>query len=208
MKPFDPTAETRKTRRNLPHWEQDGCLYFLTFRLADSLAREQLDAWEEERKIWFAHHQHPWDSETWKEYDRRFARGIDAWLDAGAGSCLLARSDLRRIVVDALRFFDGERYAMDAFVVMPNHVHVLFSPHPGRELGTIRHSWKSFTAKEIHKACGTSGEFWRDEGFDHIVRGEVHREHYRRYIRENSLKARLGPDMYSLWERNSGEVVE
>lgn len=201
MKPFDPNAETRKTRRNLPHWEQDGCLYFVTFRLADSLAREQLDAWVEERKIWFAHHPQPWDNDTWKEYDRRFAKVIDGWLDAGAGACLLGRPSLRRIVSDALGYFDGERYDLDAYVVMPNHVHALVAPREGWDIGKIRHAWKSFTAKKIHKACGTSGEFWRDEGFDHIVRSKSHLEHYRRYIQENPVKARLAGDMFTHWQK-------
>ena len=204
MKPFDPNAETRKSRRNLPHWEQDGCLYFVTFRLADSLAKEQLDEWEEERAIWCNHHPPPWDTATWLEYDQRFSRKIDYWLDAGAGSCLLACPNLRQIVQDALLFFHEARYDLDCFVVMPNHVHILVAPRPGWELGRIRHSWKSFTAKAINKACGTAGEFWKDEGFDHIVRSEAHRDHYRKYIRGNPAEARLSRNQYTFRQCPTG----
>ena len=200
MKPFDPNAETRKTRRNLPHWSQEGCLYFLTFRLADSLAKEQLQTWENERDLWLGFHPQPWDEPTWLDYDRRFARVIDAWLDAGSGACLLAEPHPRSLVVDALRHFDGTRYHLDAFVVMPNHVHVLCAPVEPWDTGRIRHTWKFFTAKGINRYQGTTGPVWRDEGFDHIVRSDEHRIHYRRYIRENPVKAHLSANSFTHWE--------
>ena len=198
MKSFDPNGGTRKTRRNLPHWMQEGCLYFVTFRLADALAQAQLRQWEDERRIWMGFHPQPWDASTWNEYDQRFSQRIDAWLDAGRGSCLLARPEVSEIVVAALRHFDGERYDIDAFVVMPNHVHVLVAPREPWDLRRIEHSWKSFTAKEINRLCGRTGALWLEEGFDHIVRSEAHRDHFRGYIAENPGKAGLRDDQYFL----------
>ena len=201
MKPFDPNDETRMSRRKLPHWEQDGCTYFVTFRMVDSLAQSQLQEWEEDLRIWKDFHPPPWDAITQADYSRRFTARIHGWLDAGAGSCMLARPDVREVVVGAIRHFEGTRYNLDAFVVMPNHVHVLVTPWEPWGLGQIQHSWKSYTAHEINRLLGRTGAFWHEEGFDHIVRDAAHLERFQRYIAENPAKAKLRDDEYFLHVR-------
>jgi len=129
MKPLDPEAGVAKSRRNLPHWEQAGCTYFLTWRLADSLPATKLAEWTESRNRWLALNPRPWSSATSAEYNREFVVRIEGWLDAGHGSCVLCRPDVRRILVGALQFFHGKRYDIDACVIMPNHVHVLVTPY-------------------------------------------------------------------------------
>ena len=49
---FDPWAEIKIHGDKLPHWQQPGACYFLTFRLADSIPKQKLDVWKEEREIW------------------------------------------------------------------------------------------------------------------------------------------------------------
>ena len=71
---------------------------------------------------------------------------------------------------NALLFFDGARYAIHAWVVMPNHIHVLFTPTPGWSLSDILSSWKSFTAKEANKVLLRSGQFWHEDYFDRFIR--------------------------------------
>src|SRR6185503_12328146 len=56
---FDPRAHVRITHHNLPHWQQIGATYFVTFRLADSLPSTLLDRWRNERQAWIARHPHP-----------------------------------------------------------------------------------------------------------------------------------------------------
>lgn len=56
FQPYNNRLETRIYRRNLPHWRQIGCTYFVTFRLGDSIPAPILQAWEEERRIWLAAH--------------------------------------------------------------------------------------------------------------------------------------------------------
>lgn len=126
--PFDKKVEIRKRRRNLPHWEQGGCTYFVTFRLADALSQAKLGDFVEQRTRWFGLHPKPWTVEVWEEYRKRFGDPVQKWLDAGYGSCALRRPEVRQIVEDALRHFDGDRYDLGEFVVMPNHVHVLVTP--------------------------------------------------------------------------------
>ena len=120
--------EIHKTRRNLPHWTRDGSIYWITFRLADSLPQEKLSIWKAERDLWKNHHPEPWHEADWKEYDERFGKRLENWLDAGYGSCVLGRPEIRWIVRECLFRFDGERLRIHACVIMPNHVHLLLEP--------------------------------------------------------------------------------
>lgn len=118
------------------------------------------------------------------EIDRAFGEQLDRYLDAGYGSAILTAHGA--VVADALKYFDGQRYQLDAWCVMPNHVHVLICV-PGRaELDRILHSWKSFTAHQIGL-----GVIWQREYFDRIVRGGDELERLRQYIRANPLRAGL-----------------
>ena len=78
-------GEIRATKNRLPHWEQDGCTYFITFRLADSLPQRLLDGWKEERRIWLELHPEPWSDVDEAEYHQRFSGARERWLDAGHG---------------------------------------------------------------------------------------------------------------------------
>jgi len=186
---FDEYADVDVSRRNLPHWSQAGTTCFVTFRLADSLPAEKLAQLEEERSRWLAHHPLPWSDVEKREYYDRFPAKIDEWLDAGYGSCSLAKETVANIVADALRHFDGARYDLGAWVVMPNHVHALVAPKQGHDLGAILHSWKSFTANQINKQLGRSGPLWQHESYDHIVRNEEALLRITEYIERNPEKA-------------------
>jgi len=61
---FNPYAEIRETRNRLPHWQQEGAVYFLTFRLADSIPQDLRDQWQDEWEAWMQHHPEPWDQAT------------------------------------------------------------------------------------------------------------------------------------------------
>lgn len=191
FQPFDPRQPTQITERNLPHWQQEGTAYFVTFRLGDSLPQSKLKQWKEEREQWMRQNQPPWTEQQHRDYAERFPKRLNEWLDAGEGSCLLAQEKPAKIVEDALRHFDGERYLLDEFVIMPNHVHVIFLPMAGHNLSGILHSWKSFTSHTINKELNRKGNLWLDESFDHIVRSFEQLEFYRAYIRENPTKAKL-----------------
>lgn len=126
---------------------------------------------------------------------------MERWLDAGHGSCVLKNTGLRSMVSESLQHFQGIRYDMDAWVVMPNHVHVLVRPRDDWSLECLLHTWKSFTANRLNKVLVRTGSFWMDETFDHIVRSEAQLAHYLCYIRENPAKARLPKGQFTLWER-------
>jgi putative DNA methylase len=116
---------------------------------------------------------------------------FESLLDAGHGEGVLARPEAGAIVEGALLHFDGERYALHAWCIMPNHVHVLFTPAPAVALSAIVHAWKSFTAHAINRALGRTGRLWWEEYFDRAIRDADHFERALSYIEENPVKAGL-----------------
>ncbi len=148
---FDRDAPVSNLAGNLPHWRQPGVTYFVTFRLADALPQERLNQWRQELDDWMHQHPEPHDEATRREFYDRFPARLQRWLDASYGSCVLSMPEVRSIVENALRHFNGERYDLDEFAVASNHVHVLVTPLGEHELSDILHSWKSFTAHEILK---------------------------------------------------------
>jgi REP element-mobilizing transposase RayT len=116
---------------------------------------------------------------------------IHEFLDNGYGSCFLRDERLAKTVEDSLVHFDGVRYALHAWCVMPNHVHTLFTPRSGHKMSTFLHSWKSFTARECNKVLGRTGQFWQREPFDRYIRNERHFRNAQTYIEDNPVKAGL-----------------
>jgi putative transposase len=127
---FNPYTDIRHTENRLPHWQQDGAVYFVTFRLADAMPIRLLNQWQNDREAWVRIHPEPWTAQIDRKYHQRFSSAIEQWLDAGYGACLLRRPDCAQIVADTLRHFEGERVIMISFVVMLNHVHALFVQNP------------------------------------------------------------------------------
>jgi type I restriction enzyme R subunit len=184
--PFaNPFGDIDVTSNLLPHWQQGEVWIFATWRLADSLPADKLRHWQEEKQAWLARHPEPWDPPTTTEYHQRFTQRIEDWLDAGYGACILRDPAIRQHVSNALAFFDGKRYALGDWVVMPNHVHVLFRPLDAHRLPDILHFWKSFTAKAINRHLGRTGPVWQEDYWDRLIRNERHLDAVQRYIAEN-----------------------
>jgi putative transposase len=202
---FNPYANIRQTENRLPHWQQEGAVYFITFRLADAVPSRLRNQWEGEREGWLRGHPEPWNSETEREYHKRFSGAIERWLDAGHGACILRRQDCAEIVAETLHHFEGLRLVLIAAVVMPNHVHALFVQNPEWPLEKLVRSWKGFTARRINSLVGRSGGLWQRDYFDRLVRDEKHFANCVRYIRRNPEKARLKEGDFVLWE---GEIAK
>jgi REP element-mobilizing transposase RayT len=116
---------------------------------------------------------------------------VDKYLDEGSGKCWLREDRIAKIVADAVAFFDGTRYHLSAWCVMPNHVHAVLQPMNCYQLPKILHSWKSYTAKEINKVLGTTGQFWETEYYDHLIRDEKDLRAQIDYVRTNPQRAGL-----------------
>ncbi|MGZ0707547.1 REP-associated tyrosine transposase [Coraliomargarita sp. W4R53] len=198
---FNPYDVIQRHGAALPHWQQGSAYVFATWRLADSLPSNLLRELKSERGIWMSKHPIPWEAVTWEEYNERFPMRMEAWLDRGMGSCLLRQPQLRRVICGALRHFDSDRYTVAAYVVMPNHVHIVFQPQEGCLIEDIMHSWKSYTSKEVHKLTGNCGELWQRGYWDRLIRSQLHFDRCLRYIRENPADAGLVGAHYTWYER-------
>jgi len=197
---YDPGLVSKVTHNRLAHWEQVGATYFITFRLADAVPSGPLADYVREKREWLAAHPEPRTAEMEKEYHRRFSHRFERWLDRGHGSCLLSDAENAKFVADAMRHFEGERSILHAWVVMPNHVHALFSQVGETPLGSLLHSWKGFSARQINQRTGNSGSIWQKSYFDRMVRDWDHYASCARYIRNNPIKAKLQPGTYQQGE--------
>ena len=161
-------------RGYIPHLDGEEFLQFITFRLADSMPQDVLDRWREEA-----------------ETDAEFRKQVEQYLDSGFGECHLAKPEIASMVRDALFHHADSKYRLDAWVIMPNHGHVLLAPLKGVHLPDVMHSIKSFTAHEANKLLGRSGQFWQKESFDRYIRNPKHYASVVRYIENNPVKAGL-----------------
>lgn len=168
------------SRGFLPHFEAGEIPQSITFRLHDSLPQSLLDQWRDELARL---------PEDQRQTERR--KRLDAALDAGYGECWLRDPHIGQLVENAFLHFDEQRYRLHAWVVMPNHVHVLATPLHGHSLSSILHSWKSFTSKEANRYLGRNGAFWLEEYFDRAIRDDNHFNKVVEYIENNPVKAGL-----------------
>jgi REP element-mobilizing transposase RayT len=185
---------TIRRRKKLPHWEDAVAVYFVTFRLADSLPFAIVQDLKFQRQDIIATAKAMRRELTLRERFRLsqlFARKIDARLDTGSGSCLLTNPDVAGMLTRTLHHFDGSRYRLYAWCVMPNHVHTVFQPLSEYKLSTILHAWKSYSAKKANRILRLSGDFWQREYYDHLIRDERDLHRCIQYVLDNPKRAGL-----------------
>jgi REP element-mobilizing transposase RayT len=199
----NPLRSGIHTRGYLPHIKREGSRYFVTFRLADSLPKEvyyKIQSRHGERMRRFYAEQDAakklsktvQPKDDLRKIERDYHRDMEAYLDEGRGECWLRMPEIASQVAEAIRHFEGERYILSAWVVMPNHVHAALWPMPNHALSEIVQSWKRFTAREANKILGRTGRsFWQPEAFDHWIRNDDEHARCCRYILNNPVKARL-----------------
>lgn len=184
------------TRGYLPHFDAGPIrTQFITFRLFDSLPQNVLERIKQELEI-----QEP------ENISREMFVLAESYLDKGIGECFLRRREIATIVKETLLKFNGERFRLNCWVVMPNHAHVILRPNEGQTLEKIMHSIKSYTALKANQLLGRKGPFWMRESFDRYIRDADHFGRVFRYIENNPVKAGLceRPENWefsSAWER-------
>ncbi len=124
---------------------------------------------------------------------------VESWLDAGSGSCWLARNDVAALMLHTLLHFHGKRYETGAACVMPNHVHAVFRPLDNHSLDDTLHSWKSFSSNEVNRMVERAGRVWWQESFDTIVRYAQHLARVVQYIGRNPAKAGIPREKWHRW---------
>ncbi len=142
----------------LPHWEQEGAFLFVTFRAADSLPQSAIEKLASERRE-LERRVARGDlnaGEDLARFNKLFSKRLEDLLDKCTGECLLRDERTAKIVADALLHFDGVRYLLLAWCIMPNHVHVILQQRAGWGLAKILQSWKTFTARKINELHGVN----------------------------------------------------
>jgi REP element-mobilizing transposase RayT len=189
--PLDEAAKAKgflgwHQRGYLPHYDAPGVTQIVTLRLADSMPASRHGEWQALLQI---------------ENDQKRRRKLEAYLDLGRGECWFRQPALAQLAEEALRFFDGQRYQLAGWVVMPNHVHILVDVWDVPLTELIK-SWKSFVTRKGNKLLGRGGEFWEREYLDTVIEDQTHRGIATRYVENNPVKAGLVKDPKS-WRWSS-----
>ena len=200
--------------RNLPHWVPPDAVFFVTFRLTDSLPlavlQELAEQREREREEMRASYTGAQQAEMLYKLDKKYFGAYDAWLDRCLESSprWLAEPRIAKLVADAIHKLDGKRYNLVAYSIMPNHVHLQIDTNgytvepehhgvtaPYALTDTLK-QLKGGASRVCNQALGRTGQFWHHESYDHVVRdaGEYERIHW--YILNNPVKVGL----VSRWE--------
>lgn len=169
---------------SVPHRENKA-LQSITFRLYDSLPKEVIE--EIKLKLDINEDDDSCDSIQYQ----RLRQKIAEYEDAGYGQCFLRDKRIAAIMQDTLKHFDGERYQLMCWCIMPNHVHVLIEVNEGWSLSRIMHGWRSYTAKEANRILGRTGKFWMEEYYDRYIRDDNHLQKTINYILNNPANAGL-----------------
>jgi REP element-mobilizing transposase RayT len=122
---------------------------------------------------------------------------------AASGPVWLEDTRIAAMVVETLLAGQIERgfYQLRAYVLMPNHVHLLLLPHV--DLAVITRWLKGSTARRANQILSRTGQpFWQDESYDHWVRSESEMERVVRYIERNPVAAGLASSI-SEWPWSS-----
>jgi REP element-mobilizing transposase RayT len=172
---LEKTDDVSYYQRNLPHWQLEECSVFITWRLYGSLPKG------------FAEHLRKWDKEPGKQF-----LAADLKLDeVSIGPRWLIDAEIAAYTFDAInRGAELGHYVLHAYVVMPNHVHVLLDPRVS--LRQLTSGIKGVSARYSNIKLGRTGEqFWQDESFDHWIRNPGQFARTKSYIENNPVKARL-----------------
>ncbi len=190
----DITEVRVHTRGYLPHWDQPGATYSLTIRLHDSLPRVVVARLREEQNRL----RHSITNGTRKltvhekaDVRAQFEEKFDRELHHGFGAAYMNEPAIAEIVANTITYFDGQRYELHAWCVMPNHAHAVVTPTDGWSLDRIVHSWKGYSARMANRAMNRQGAFWQREYFDRIIRDEQDLAGCIAYVLANPEKAGL-----------------
>jgi REP element-mobilizing transposase RayT len=168
----------RYSRGYLPHFDSEVITQFVTFRLAGSLPTSVVRGLRR-------------NLDCGRISEIEYYREIDKYLDMSEGVDFLRDVRIAETVEQTLLKFDGIKYDLHSWVIMPNHGHILLSPLPEYSLAAIMHSIKSFTSNFANKVLGRKGRFWSPEYFDRFIRDRAHYAKTVKYIENNPVKAGL-----------------
>lgn len=196
-------------RKNLPHFQQPGQAYFVTWCLHDAIPPKALERYsislnnaKSDLEIAILNMS---DGTTINELKykynivrRQYMKAFDDLLHLQTEFSLdLSKEENTRIVIEALRFWEGKRLENYALCVMPNHVHWVFKTFELNEIGKpvylqdILQSVKRFSANKLNKAANKVGTVWQSESYDTTIRDNIHLQRAINYTINNPFAVGL-----------------
>jgi putative transposase len=184
--------------RNLPHWQPEGAIFFVTTRLANTIPWSVVQKINEEISpepgYLFSSEKKEYEPGLLTEPKKSSFAFWERELDqAKYGPDWLRQPEVAACITRALEYRDGKVYNLFAYSLMPNHLHLVFQPITEKkgELIKIMHSLKRFTAAECNQLLNRSGSFWQAESYDHVIRNQDELERIIFYVISNPVKAGL-----------------
>ena len=187
------------SRGYLPHFDGRAIPQFITLRLFDSVPDSVLERWMRELDV------------VSSKRDRlTLQMRIEKYLDQGYGEAFMKNHRVANMVQNELLYYDGKRYRLSSWVVMPNHLHFLMTRFDAIQLADVMQSFKSLTSHKANKILRRKGPFWMLDYFDRYIRSTKHFAKTVSYIENNPVKARLckqaqGWCFSSAWFRDKKE---
>lgn len=197
-----------KSKRNLPHIYPKGAIFFITFRLRNSIPLEVLRKINYKKEVAIlAIRQNKKLSEIEKREaiyieEKRFFGKYDKVLEMyAANEDFLKNPEIAQIVAKKIHEYDGKHYDLIAYCIMPNHVHLLFDTanYENTNISQTMKLIKGGSAYLCNRKLQRKGHFWQEESYDHYVRNTKELENIIRYIVQNPVKAGLVED-WEKWE--------
>ncbi len=191
------TPKKRIYKNDLPHWQWENAIYFVTFRLQGSLPKSVIQKLKEEQELQKNKllkkglTEHKTKLELKKMRHLYFGKFDHLLNNSSSGPHHLAKNNFANIVADAIMFFNEKRYVIINYTIMSNHVHLLIYKLQ-MELHEIMGSIKKYSAKQINRELKQTGnKFWQYESFDHIIRNEEELNYYIQYNLLNPVVVNL-----------------
>ena len=195
-------------RRNLPHYQPESGIFFITYRLNFDLPLEIIKKLIQQKKD-FARRERKVFNKDKKSEKLNFEKQRFYLIDNYLGLCknvpkYLSDPNIAQIVKDSLFFMNKKQYELYCFCIMPNHVHVLMKPMEKENgdfysFAEILKGHKGSTARKANKLLNRTGSFWHKESYDHLVRSQREFEDTVWCILNNPVKAHLVDD-YRKWK--------
>jgi REP element-mobilizing transposase RayT len=168
------------SRGYLPHFDGREVPQFVSLHIFDSVPASVLVRWKRELDV------------TKSKSDRiLLQRRIEKYLDHGYGLAFMKHHRIASMIQNVLLASDGESYRLSAWVIMPNHIHLLATRFEDYMLADIMQTLKSITSHKANRILKRHGQFWMPDYFDRYVRNAEHFAKTVRYIEDNPVKARL-----------------
>lgn len=184
-------------RRRLPHLYYNEGVYFVTYRVKNSIAKNYI------RELWEDYRLALKDSSLTGYQQKKFFDKYEKALNENIPHCdYLIRPEINKIVKYTIHFPEGKEYNLLAYCIMPNHVHLVFQLLKGnRGISKIMQSIKRISGRDINRVLGEKGHFWQKESYDRLVRDDKELYFTLEYVLNNPVEAGLAAAQEE-WDHN------